>query len=793
MRRLFASLLLALTLALMLPGGGLGPALFGLGGAQAQDAIATPDYTAWEKVAKRAETALADRRASNTALEGLRAELVTWRAEFLAAQDTNKARIATLKNQIAALGPAPDAQGVEPAELTQRRTELGAQLAELEAPRKSAEEAFSRADGLISETDAIVRERQAAQLFELKPSPINPVLWPEAYRAISGSLNAAVVEIQTAWGSDTLQKTLRESLPKTLIYLLVALVLLWRGRGWMVRLTVHVHSAASGASAGVRGFLVSLGQVVLPVIGLYAFAEAIYSTGLLGFRGQLIADGIIPIGVAFFSARWLVLRLVPRLIKRRGFLQLSPDVAHKVRRYAAGLGLIWGGNDLLGQLANFEGYSQASRVVLEFPLIAIAGYLLFRFGRALRKSALNTGATDDDAQPEWDFRTRATDFVGRALIFVGVIGPLVASVGYYSAAAAVVFPTILSLGLLALVAVLSGVMRDAYALVTGKDDDSVGDALVPVLLSFVLALASVPLFALIWGARTSDLTEIWAKFREGFQIGGARISPTDFLTFAVVFTLGYVATRLMQSTLKTSVLPKTKIDSGGQTAIISGLGYIGIFLAALIAITAAGIDLSSLAIVAGALSVGIGFGLQNIVSNFVSGIILLIERPIAEGDWIQVAGYSGTVRDISVRSTRIETFDRSAVIIPNSDLISGAVTNYTRGNLIGRAVIAVGVAYGTDTRRAQNILLEIAEGHPMVSLNPKPSVHLIRFGPDSLDFEIRAILRDVNFILTVKSDILHEIARRFGEEGIEIPFAQRDIWLRNPEVLNRPPAKGDSE
>ena len=739
------------------------------------------DDPEWESLARRTEDALQAGRASNFALSTLREDLVDWRAVFLQMQSANGGRIETLESQLDALGPAPGEGESEPDRIAAERERLRGQLADLRVPVQLATEAHTQADRLIAEIDTLIRQRWVEDLSARIASPLNPEVWVEAWHGLRDGVHDIINEVRNELQSPIARDQLMGNLPGVILLGVIGLVLLLRGRAWTNWL-VDRASARTARGRGVVEFVLSLGKLILPLVGIFLISVALQITGLFGLRGETIVENLPAIAGNVIVAHWLMSMLFTTRDTGRGNpLEMTEESLIKVRRLFLSLAWVLSAGVLIKLLADTTDIPDTGRAALFFPLGALAAVLLWRIGKALRK--FDT-PEDEEAGQAKPYRFFLAALIGRGLWLVGIVAILLGILGYARAFDLLIYATTGTLFLLGALALFQGLVFDIYSLITRTEEGS-REALVPILIGFFLSFAALPILALIWGARLSDLSELWTRFREGFSIGATQISPTDFLTFVVVFALGYTATRLLQGALRTTVLPKTKLDTGGQTAVVSGLGYIGIFLAAVIAITTAGIDLSGLAIVAGALSVGIGFGLQNIVSNFVSGIILLIERPISQGDWIEVGGQMGYVRNISVRSTRIETFDRTDVIIPNADLVSGTVTNYTRGNTVGRVIVPVGVAYGTDTKRVENILKEVAESHPMVLLQPPPGVIFMGFGADSLDFEIRAILRDVNWMLLVKSEMNHEIARRFAEEGIEIPFAQRDIWLRNPETLLR--------
>lgn len=718
------------------------------------------DYALWERMAERSEAEIENRGTTTERMEEIRAQLAKWRAALQNAQSANSARIATLRQQIDALGPAPADGATEADEISARRQELASQLVKAQSPGIAAEEAYRRADGLIDEIDRTLRERQADQLLQLWPSPLNPGNWPEAAIGFADTVQRLWDETTEAWDDPKARGELFDNLPLIIVLVIVAVALVVYVRRWIERFAERLQQGASVRGRHFWALIASLGGIVLPTLGVVALSWALLASGMVGEIGSLMAVALPFVGFVVFSAAWLGARAFPRLQGEGAVLPLPPERRAEGRFLSVLMGLVIAANILRSAAMDAQAYSDATTSVMSFPILLTGGLVLIRLGRTLRK----TREADEKAA---SYSLRLIQLLAQGMTVLGVLGPVLAAFGYVQAAEAVIYPAMMSFALVTFLFILQRLIGDAWALIT-RQDEAGRDALVPVLAGFVLSIAALPVLALIWGARSSDLTELWTRFTEGFSLGGATISPSNFIVFAVVFVIGYMLTRLFQGALRTTILPKTKMDQGGQTALVAGIGYIGIFLAALIAINAAGIDLSGLAIVAGALSVGIGFGLQQIVSNFISGIILLVERPVSEGDWIEVAGVQGKVRAISVRSTRIETFDRNDVIVPNADLITGRVTNWTRFNLSGRIIVPVNVALASDTRKVEKILREIAEEQPLAVLNPPPVVALMGYTATQLNFEIRVILRDVNFGLQVRSDMNHRILQRLGEAEIDI-------------------------
>ena len=278
----------------------------------------------------------------------------------------------------------------------------------------------------------------------------------------------------------------------------------------------------------------------------------------------------------------------------------------------------------------------------------------------------------------------------------------------------------------------------------------------------------VPLILLQWGFQVADI-QSWAyRIFTEIRIGSISISLIGILAGLVLFTVGLFVTRWFQKWVDGNVLARSQVDTGVRNSVRTAVGYAGVALAGLIGISAAGISLSSLALVAGALSLGIGFGLQNIVSNFVSGLILLAERPFKVGDWVVAGTTEGFVRRISVRATEIETFQRQTVIVPNSVLINGQVGNWTHRNKLGRIEVPISVHGGNDPAQVREVLLDVVRNQQGLLRNPEPSVVFQAFSPSSLDFEIRAFLADILTATAIKSELRAAVLQRLRDESIPI-------------------------
>ncbi|HJL80561.1 MAG: mechanosensitive ion channel [Gammaproteobacteria bacterium] len=282
---------------------------------------------------------------------------------------------------------------------------------------------------------------------------------------------------------------------------------------------------------------------------------------------------------------------------------------------------------------------------------------------------------------------------------------------------------------------------------------------------------------------TGTLVETLSSYAtDGIPMGDIRVIPTNILAGIIAFTILAGLTGWIKRWIDKRWLRQITPDRGAREALVTVVGYTGFTISILVGLSISGANITGIAVVAGALSVGIGFGLQAIANNFVSGIILLFERPIKSGDFVSVGDVEGFVKKISIRATEIETLDNQDMLIPNSELISGRVTNWVLHNPYGRLIVKIGVAYGSDIEKVASILEETANQHEMVISDGRaspPKALFMGFGDSSLDFELRVRIVDIKRRYDVLSDLNFAINQQFASENIVIPFPQRDLHIRD--------------
>jgi small-conductance mechanosensitive channel len=721
-------------------------------------------------------------------------ELVDLAAKGVPIRDALQRQIAELKPQAAQaearlkqLGPAPAAGAPpEPQALAAQRAQLTKNFADLDAELKQARLLAVRADQLAQ---TVIERRYSAyarELFSRGWNILDPRFWVAVADALADD-SRRVVNLLVTWGQFIAEEgsaaRVAAALVTLLIVFLAAAVGLRRWNAW-----VRAQHRASRFGKAMRSLAAFVRGAALAPLLVLAAVEIVRAFGLLPSQFNEIARGLVAAtalgGFGYGVAHGV---LAPHEPERR-ILAMSDRTARLLSGHltaAAWLTALFLFLDVLQKAV----YSPPILIAFASLVFALANagillHLLFR----LRAGA---DGADDRRIPDQAW-LRGLAWLVTAAIVIAVLA------GYARFAdflAQRLVASIFILGAFYLLSVVSDALfHDAFAADTPRTRAIAFNlGLRPSRLGLIGALLSgairVLLFFLAlvvifgpWEGTATDMVGALQGFRFGLTIGEATISLHAVLAALAVLAIGILLTRAAQRWLETQVLPRTEIEPSLQLSVGMIFGYVGIIAAIALALGALGIDLQKIALVAGALSVGIGFGLQSIVSNFVSGLILLTERPIRVGDWIVAKGEEGFVRRIRVRATEVETFERASVIIPNSDLISGVVKNWTHGNILGRVTVQVGVSYDSDAEKVRELLLAIAAEHPSVLKEPAPFVLFMAFGDSALNFELRCIIRDIQQRLSILSELNFAVLARFREAGIEIPFPQRVVHFAGGET-----------
>ncbi len=724
-------------------------------------------------------------RPSQTQLVQLATEVAPLASEAQALVERLTPRVTAMKARLDQLGPKPE-KGESP---------------DISRERDTLDASFTQNDGLFKRTKVLavkaqqdatyIAKRQrtlfATSLFQRSASLLNPPLWFAVMRETPGNI-ADIGRLFDQWLS-AFNRDLTGGRLVTFWAIVLGVVVLywpltWAARRFMARETRI--DAPDRWRKIVGACWTSLTVAGLMIAVMYAVAYVFSFVALADTRFTPIYDalqwGVIHIALAAGLSRGL---LAPGRSKWR-LVNLDGVTADKLVRVAIGVALIVSLSRLIEALneviyASYE-FSVAVRGV--GALLVAAGLALALVDLGDDPEADNPDAAADAPGAEVATPTQRRDIYGlvRTLAWTLILVITVAVLAGYVYFASFLVEQMSLIAIVAVVLYLVVCLTDESCALGFQPTSRVGRNLVhtvglrretldqlPVVLSGAARLALFGIALLVvaapWGMQSTDLSSNLEAIFFGFKVGDFTVSLEGIAVALISFLIILAATRGIQNWLEDRYLPTTRLDAGLRNSIKTSLGYLGLVIALAVAAGDLGLDFQKLAIVAGALSVGIGFGLQSIVNNFVSGLILLWERAVRVGDWVIVGADQGYVRKINVRSTEIETFDRAAVIVPNSNLVSGVVKNLMRADRVGRLQIELTVHATADPEKVRDVLLAITGDNEAVLSLPSPSVRFTNLTASAMTFDLYCYVADVEASARTKSDLYFEICRRFRKNG----------------------------
>lgn len=752
------------------------------GGAFAQLENPQKQIDAWNATLEKIDVALEKDGTTDADFKNLKQQVADIIASANVMAEALAPKVAAATTQVEQLKPtATDAPESDAAKQTREQAQQ--ELADLAGFQKQSMAVASHGSYALSQISERRRTRFTAALLERNTSLIDPSLWGDAASdvpAIAGRTGSVIGE----WASVIGKQTNRSVVAIFVALLAVIVVVLVPGRRFLLS---KLRRPSLEYQPNMRAKVVSAAAIVavnafLPLIVLTGGHTVLKALDLMPYRVSLLWLGATA-AVVFFSLAFGVARAL--LAPTRAAWRLTPlddAVATRAFRFAVAIAALQALVIVHQSISKVTLASLPFVIALDGVASIIIAVLVIAMVRGLTRRSDPSEEEPDDADSEEYGLGRLALLAAGLAAGVSILACLMGYValGRFVTTQIVWIATVLALLylLMKLTDELTAFSFSREGLVGSRLISSVGFAPRSVTQVGVLAngaahlvLISLAFLAIVaqWGVDSSGLFGTIQQLFLGFKIGSLTISLSTLLTGVAVFLIGLLITRSLQNWLDTRFLPTTRLDSGLRNSIRTSFGYVGMIIAATLAFGYAGLDLSNIAIVAGALSVGIGLGLQAIVNNFVSGLILLAERPIRAGDWITVGAEEGTVKRINVRATEIETFDRATVIVPNSSLITGVVKNMVLRDRSGRIAVPVTVSKLADAEQVKAILIECAKAHTLVLRYPEPVVLFLNFGAASLDFELRCYLADISGGGTVKSDLRFAILSRLKEAEIALP------------------------